>query len=465
MKAKAIVSKHNGVRKAPASNPGVESLMKRLSAVESRLAEQKTDNSALMAAGSMLIAPGAQHSVRLPTYSPISTSQATFSRTYSISATEAGQPFAMMLRPTIAEFFGYSGSPVAVPLTSLIVSGQVTPTGFSARYSESASAGYVGDESRGLNSSGYAVISYTTATDGLEFTLVNNSGYNTAVNILLFFEGTQSASSTTYLFPHTSATVTVLASDVDEVRIGAAQTGGSTYQPYGTGSISFSWSDPDASSITLDEFVQPLVSDRWIDATNKVQLYRISAMSILASYTGNALESGGVIASTRVPSHWSPDQDTVYASICKLPPSEFYRGPIINGAYAWRLPLDLDEMEFIDIAAKPVDMTNLVVAGIFGDNESSIEVTVNVVVEFVSTLQIFDKQRNPAFTDAYSNLMHHLAKIPCATCNPKHSSLLNALKGGAKTAAKAIRVGSDIIRKHPELVQLAQNALLALAAM
>lgn len=180
----------------------------------------------------------------------------------------------------------------------------------------------------------------------------------------------------------------------------------------------------------------------------EVDSYTIPAMSILASYSGNKFNSGGVIASARVRPGYTPSKD-VYESITQLTDHN-YRGPMETGTYVWYLPSTLQELESrgTESVVKD-DLTSLIVAGQFTDEEGALQITLSVVVEFYSPRQIFEKEVSPPLTDEFVRAYHALDTLPAGFCNPDHKELLKKLIDGSR---KMARTGGEFLMSHPEVL-------------
>lgn len=186
----------------------------------------------------------------------------------------------------------------------------------------------------------------------------------------------------------------------------------------------------------------------------KVERYRVTALSVLASYSGNQFNDGGVIAAARCGPGYTFGDDP-YESLTKLTDHE-YHGPIKTGAYAFWLPNSYQEREYLPGTSSPDDgATNLRIAGSFADPNGSLTITITTVVEFYSPLQIFSHLSGPVVSPSYYQLLRDLDAVPAAICNPLHTDLLKLLQRGAKHA-----IGYAM--KNPQIIQ---QALAAIAGM
>jgi len=76
----------------------------------------------------------------------------------------------------------------------------------------------------------------------------------------------------------------------------------------------------------------------------QVERYRITAMFMLASYSGNMFNNGGVIVAVRTQPGYSTN-DIPYTVLTRLQDYK-YQGPIVEGAYVWWLPYSYEEMDY-----------------------------------------------------------------------------------------------------------------------
>lgn len=168
---------------------------------------------------------------------------------------------------------------------------------------------------------------------------------------------------------------------------------------------------------------------------SRVERYRVTALSILCSYSGNALQNGGTIASARCAPGYTFGDDP-YASLCKLTDNQ-YHGPMLNGCYAWWMPNSFEESEYLELSQSPIAATNLRVAGKFADGAGALQITLTTVVEFYSPLQIFSHVVGPIVDEGYYDCLKQLQLIPAACCNPLHTDLLKMVESRVRKLAKS----------------------------
>jgi hypothetical protein len=183
---------------------------------------------------------------------------------------------------------------------------------------------------------------------------------------------------------------------------------------------------------------------------SRVSRYRVTAMSVLISYAGNMFNNGGVIAAARTRAGYYYDGQP-YDSLTKLT-DHSYKGTLKDGAYIWWLPYNIEEMDFRGPNEK-ISSTQLRAAGSFSDPDGTLQITINMVVEFYSPLQIFAHDVGPALTDEFVRAYHKMDTVPAACCNPSHTELLKSLlKSGKNVAGKAAKKGILLAIENPAVV-------------
>jgi len=181
-----------------------------------------------------------------------------------------------------------------------------------------------------------------------------------------------------------------------------------------------------------------------------IERYRVCAMSILAQYSGNQFNDGGVIAGARCQPGYTYGADP-YTSLSKLV-DHTYHGPMKTGAYVWWLPNSFAEREYTPVGDAPPSATNLRIAGQFSDPDGSLQITVTVVVEFYSPFQVWNHNLGPVVSDEFYAVIHALDSIPAATCNPLHKDLL-------KLVSTVARKGVQFAVQNPQIVAAALKSL------
>lgn len=211
------------------------------------------------------------------------------------------------------------------------------------------------------------------------------------------------------------------------------------------------WNAGAVAAIPQEHGLSPFSTDA-VNLSEVVQ-QRVTALSTLVSYVGNEFNNGGVIAAARVRDYF-PLGDP-YEQLTKLQ-TKSYNGALKTGAYAWWLPYDFDELEFRHPLATPLNETSLMFAGRFSDPEGALRITVTMVVEFYSPLQIFEHLPGPALTDAFVRLYHGLDGVPAAMCNPSHKQVLKSVLKKARSGAKA---GVSYLAANPDVLLNALSML------
>lgn len=409
----------------------------------------------------MMMIPAESKLVKAPTLFPKTGATRHFTRTFTLESTAPNQNFGLKLSPDIRNFYSHHVGDTNYALTNDLVANFEGSGGGQGifRISDATpnnQGAYVEDAVFDVNAvdrAGFSSFFWNTTKTGNLYNVVIRSIYSfgTTVTVRVFHNGTY----TDYVvrvWDDPSGFTALLSSGAD------------TWEGIGfkcDSPITAKFIDTAATSITLNSLTRPLISDELIER-GQLSTYRVSAMSVLCSYRGNLLENSGVIAGLRAPSDWAPEATSLYSAITKVP--DFMgKGPLIKGMYTWWLPMDMSELDFRSVNLTHVDGTSLYIGGVFTDMGGALEVTVDIVVDFFSPLQIFERVPFPALTDPYVRMIHELAALPAVTCNPSH---IEVLRKGVTKAAKAVKsgvsYGVEFAKAHPEYVELLLKGLTTL---
>lgn len=373
----------------------------------------------------MVMAPGDNAPTMTPSLSPFRGAVRTFTRTETISAANAGDAYSIQVRPEVNDTLRVTtpntgagdGWELEVPLGAKIEAlggfetydnAEWRNVGIDAEVALEASVGTLGQKTLEKNGYWYQPFIFSDATvDALSFELPAGSAY-----------GKLNASGTFVMLDSnpTAIPASFNAGLVDCIGLvffrlasfnGSAATGFKVYN-----NIS-----------AVYPIFEPLFNSFSTQAINlsKVSKWRITAMSVLASYSGNMFNNGGVIAAARTQSGFTPSSN-VYQSLTDLQENSF-SGPLKDGAYVWWLPYDLAELEFRD-DFDPRDDTNLWLAGKFADSDGTIKLTLHIVMEFYSPLQIFEHDPWPALMPAFTAEYHALDTQAAACSNHSHEDVI-----------------------------------------
>lgn len=403
----------------------------------------------------MLVNPGAVNPVRTPSVFPYTGAVRTFVRTFTVQSNGANDPFNLIFNanitnslmvqraaPFVLDPAGWSlldASGLQVDITSTY-NGQPTAHGdFNVQDST--------DKTVGVYSSAWdpvhGVPFLSIIGDSTTRLLLDYSGTGTAISVYYkvgaawFLASTlsvRSRAATMWMGPFVGGFEGVMITVSNPTNIDG--NGLKISQSSGTDPVL-------GATSSYDLFAT--------DATQlgKVSSFRVTAASLLASYSGNELENGGVIAAARTRQGYKYETIDPYTSLTKLQ-DHSYRGVLKTGAYTWWLPYDFEEID-----PRPVyhsqNGTALHVAGHFDSADASLEVTLVMVVEFYSPLQIFEHQPGPVLDDTFVRAYHALDYSPAATCNPKHSSIL---KKALSTGASVSKGLAKFVLANPELLSL-----------
>lgn len=395
----------------------------------------------------MLVDPSG-HLARAPAYGAPRGATRHFTRTFTLNSTGANSQFGFKLTPSINDFFSSQVGETAVAVNGLVVTDGSSRVP-SRRIVDATSQELIGVSSVSDGPREIRYVTTSTAPDSVKVT--NTDDVEQTYNVFLFYGGGWILGGSVTVAPTLTESVTLTPA------LGAI--GGVRIVPVRNHPYREVITDTLATSVTLDSLTRPLVRDEWLERGQVVK-FRLSAMSVLASYRGNYLANAGVIAAARAPESWVPSEANMYSSICKLP-EDRYKGPIMEGAYVWWLPGDEGELDFSPNGSGP-ERTSLYLGGEFGDADGSLEVTIDVVADFYSPLQIFERKYYPAISPEFYEALQEISSLPAATCNPKH---LDLLKKGAGKLARGVVSGIDLAKRNPELVSAFMKALMGLATL
>lgn len=424
----------------PSSGPSLQNIKTKnenLNKEFEDIARMKRKESKNCIAYANMLCDPAHHLTRAPSLAPIRGATRHFSRTFTLNSSGANSEFGIKLSPEIDDFYEVAGGVVAEPVNGLLIKtiqGNYAPNFY---FNDATTGKCLGRQQ--VSPKGFTAYWDTPTVGALtQINLGNSSPTSRLVTMTCIHTGGESSYVISLLpFSGTDVQATVIPA------VGESWLGIKFTPQIPDSNISMYLKDSGAVGFETNSLIRPLVEEAWMDV-GSVERLRISAMSILASYRGNLLENAGVIAACRAPSNWTPDSESLYQSICKLP-EDRYKGPILEGAYTWWLPQDTDELDY-RFRGPQAEATSLYLGGEFVDPGGSLEVTIDVVVDFYSPLQIFEREHYPSYSDAYFNVLKDLSELPAATCNPKHLDIL--VKGGKKLVKK----GLDFAKSNPALV-------------
>lgn len=402
----------------------------------------------------MMVNPSAVNPVRTPTLSPYTGAVRTFTRTFSVPSNGVHDAFHLIMTPN-------AENSLAIMKTTPFV---VDPLGWELKGigveidTDALQAGFptmYGDLDL-FDSNQKCVGSYLSDWDGAAQVPFWNLVGDATTALFVNFAGTGTLLECFYR----SGGVWTSAGN-DPIISGTARI---NFGPFvgGFDGIMFALANPtqmDGSnlSIKLTSGTDPILraeSSYDLFSTDAVQLgkistYRVTAASILCSYSGNDDENGGVIAAARTREGFKSENANPYEALTALQDHRF-NGVLKFGAYAWWLPYDLEEMDPRPISHQS-NATALQVAGHFDSADASLEVTIVMVVEFYSPLQIFEHIPGPMLDDNFVRAYHALDYSDAATCNPSHTKIL---KKGVSALGKTAKGLGKFVLSNPELLEL-----------
>lgn len=397
----------------------------------------------------MVANPLINEPVRTPSSSPFTGAVRTFVRTLSVSSGGNASPFSLSVRPSIQNTMALErATPIPFPdnWALAVEDAIITEFLFKGRQVMAGQLGLYDTDAESVRP--IAEVETVIDDDGLPYYPISGAA-NTYMRVQ--FAGIAVKVGTSY---RTAAGVW-LGDDTGSALSGSYVSAayrpgvvftGLRFTTSPTSKMSFGMSSVSGDTVTAPATACYDIFQTDAITLGRVSTYRVTALSILASYSGNMFNNGGLIAAARVRKNYCYDENTPYNSLTKLQ-DHAYRGVLKDGAYVWWLPYSLDELNFRS-PYSPVDDTELRMAGIFEDLSGQLQLTLTMTVEFYSPLQIFEHKVGPPLLDAFTAAYHILDGVPAATCNPKHTEILKGVLGTAKKAAGG---AANLLTKHPEL--------------
>ncbi len=183
---------------------------------------------------------------------------------------------------------------------------------------------------------------------------------------------------------------------------------------------------------------------------NGITSGRVISMSVLATNTSPEIANGGNINCGRVPRNFNPLTD-VPQQLSVLPENRRYQGPAKDGGYAVWMPSQFDEYEIDSVNNKRLELqeAEFLIVQVDGwsppaGTTASFRLQFDLVVEFFTDDQMFEKRLTPPMTPEFEALFHALLNMNAATCNPGHLALLASVIG------KGIQMGRKGLKFYGE---------------
>jgi hypothetical protein len=404
---------------------------------------------------SMIVAPSSNFPVRTPSLSPYTGAVRTFVRTFSLQSKGVNDPFSIIFQPNAKNSLAISAASAHV----------LDPAGWTLSDGSGIQIDEFAPGSNGFASlyGSLDILDNSSVNVGEYYDSVDPSGvhiYELAGDPTTTIQAHYSGSGATFscyakvVGVWTWVATSSILSTVASVLIGPIAGGFTALYFTVSNATKANGNGLSLLPIAGTDPILQLSSSYDLFSTDAVQLgrvstFRVTAASVLASFSGNELENGGTIAAARTRKGYVYDETDPYTALTKLQ-DHSYRGVLKLGAYVWWLPYDLEEMD-----PRPPhhsqNGTELHLAGHFDDANGSLEVTLCMTVEFYSPLQIFEHQPGPPLDDNFVRAYHALDVAEAATCNPKHGSIL---KKSISKVGKAAKGTSKFLLDNPELLAL-----------
>lgn len=410
--------------------------------------------------------PGAQDPKPLPCFSPFSGASRHFRRVFTLTQT-ASHNFGFVVRPSITDFVAIGDGSAATGQNTNMKPGEGASVSLAKMSPGDVTVAALYDINNAYKNQ-LAILHPDTAV-GLDGVCQHFATYaNAPVTLTVRAAGSAGCRGTVRQYASN-----VLVKEQPFVNMGsyafslAAATATTIQYIVNAGWINWSAVPSGNDLVTSDLNIghMSVVSDKWIDRGD-VARWRVSAFSVLVSYRGNMLEGAGNIASALcrgVPA--VNETDTLYQALAKLP-EKSYRGPLMNGTYAFWVPQDLTEMDFSPGDDILGEETGIWVAGNIGDPQGVLEVTIDMVVEFYSPLQLFEKRVFPMMDDACLAAYHYLSVVNPCMCNPTHlEDVGRMIRQGLKKASGKAADMAKFAASNPAFLRTLAEAVSAVGAL
>lgn len=214
--------------------------------------------------------------------------------------------------------------------------------------------------------------------------------------------------------------------------------------------------------LTTTESLYPCF-ERFLEK-NGVESGRVVSMSVLATNTSPEIANGGNINAGRVPRKFNP-LENVPQQLAALPENRRYQGPAKDGAYVSWMPSQFDEFEIDSVENKRLELQQAEYIVIQVDSWSppagttaSFRLQFDLIVEFYTQDQFFEKELTPSMSPEFAALFHALLQMNAATCNPGHLALLASIVG------KGINMGRRALKFYGENQKIIDPLLAKLAS-
>jgi len=182
-----------------------------------------------------------------------------------------------------------------------------------------------------------------------------------------------------------------------------------------------------------------------IDIPLGTERYRITSLAAKVTFFGSDIYNEGGVAVARTYPGWSPfsESDDAFSNIANLP-YQSYNGRVSEGAHAFWVPSDLNELDWRDTSIPYNDdlaLTRLWFATKGLDPAGTFRVELDMVVEFYNPKPYFDKNVNPYLSDGWRKFYFDLAHSLCVGDNPNHLARLAKI---GRTVAKGVATAGQI---------------------
>jgi hypothetical protein len=232
----------------------------------------------------------------------------------------------------------------------------------------------------------------------------------------------------------------------DYFGVQAVTLAGAAQQPPEGTSIDFSYYTSGHVDTVLPGSKYALVSAELLEQGN-VSHYRCTAMNLLITNMASVLDGAGEIVIGRVPKSMlvSSSPQDLMNTIKRLPQKSLWSSRnLLDGAYAWYLPDDLNSYE--TRAISDVTSDNVLVAVVHMSNANG-QYRVNATwrMEFYTPAQILSREFTHPWTPCSMALLNELASKNATSANIGHAALIAGIASAAKVVYDFYIANASII--------------------
>lgn len=219
---------------------------------------------------------------------------------------------------------------------------------------------------------------------------------------------------------------------------------------------------PQASIGSTTETLFQEIPDYILDS--RIESGRVNSFAVLASNVTAELDKQGEVYACRAPRDILLDWEDPASAVAALPDNRKYIGNASTGAYAWWMADTIEASNPTTIGQYSSNIRGQDILVIFFKGlkaTSAINVTFVWNVEFHTQNQLFEKIPTPPVTPEWEQMLHALALVQAASCNPEHEGLFSQIVSKGSKYAKA---AYSHYKEHEQTYNMLMTLLSALAS-